>query len=311
MDFHLVFIFEQVNISGFFTWSTISILLIFNIQDKVNYMIADEDKDDIYIPALIEENETLIPEFWLSRNVAYLHGEDDSFSAFEYNKKKQLPTLAELTHALDVSKDYRQNLSSKYVYGECTSTFLLDGEKSINVYDSNALVTGMNKWLENQYGSKEVRDKLVEIEKQSSERFVTAHGINIPFEYVLELLGFFEPKVGGYKIHTFNHFPEGKLPANCKLPSDAWILKYDKLTGFPIETSSERKDAEKVFGSYASQFRYDDSGLRPVFRDFISYDDYDDLFLIRADCSPDIGYLRIGGRDCRRSKIAEQLVASV
>jgi len=57
-----------------------------------------------------------------------------------------------------------------------------------------------------------------------------------------------------------------------ELPPEGFVLEYDKPTGMPSRTGSE-KDAKKIFGKDRSYFWYNPNGLRAVRRGFC-YDDY-------------------------------------
>ena len=59
---------------------------------------------------------------------------------------------------------------------------------------------------------------------------------------------------------------EGGKVTQVELPPDGWTLEYDKPTGFPSRTSSNRKDAEKVFGDDTSYFYAMRDGVRAVLR---------------------------------------------
>lgn len=99
-----------------------------------------QHQTEIHVPALMDGDRVVVPQFWLGRDVEYRKDrEDNFFSAAEYNAQMQLPTLAELRHAFFdknpdvswVSPKYRKSVLSKRSYGEWTSTFLEDGKKAV------------------------------------------------------------------------------------------------------------------------------------------------------------------------------------
>ncbi len=91
---------------------------------------------------------------------------------------------------------------------------------------------------------------------------------------------------------------EGGNVIAIKLPNNGWVTKYDKITGFPIETSQDKEDAQKVFGNYASYFSFNSKGMRAVLRDS---DHEHGPFYVNALNKPNNRHSDIGGRECRRS----------
>ncbi len=81
-------------------------------------------------------------------------------------------------------------------------------------------------------------------------------------------------------------------------PPNGWVVKYDDRTGFPIETSEDRKYAKEIFGDDASYFSSEKSGFRPVFVYFDSLNN--SRFSISASFKLDQGNAKIGGRQCHR-----------
>lgn len=102
-----------------------------------------QTQTDSHIPALMDGEKIVVPQFWLGKDVEYRHDrKDNHLSAAEYNSQMQLPTLAEQRHAFfGGSNDYKQSALSKCGYGEWTSTFLQDGavERPENVVYRNGV----------------------------------------------------------------------------------------------------------------------------------------------------------------------------
>ncbi len=94
-----------------------------------------QTRADIYVPALMDGEKIVVPQFWLGKDVEYRQDRKRKSSALspaEYNSQMQLPTLAELRHAFfGGSNDYKQSALSKRGYGEWTSTFLQDGKRAV------------------------------------------------------------------------------------------------------------------------------------------------------------------------------------
>ena len=102
-----------------------------------------QTQTDIHVPALMDGEKIVVPQFWLGRDVEYKRDrKNNPLSAAEYNYEMQLPTLAELRYAFfDRPNGYEQSAFSKRGCGEWTSTFLQDGKNAIerpeNETDSN------------------------------------------------------------------------------------------------------------------------------------------------------------------------------
>ncbi|MFH1106107.1 MAG: hypothetical protein V1731_02765 [Candidatus Aenigmatarchaeota archaeon] len=85
---------------------------------------------------------------------------------------------------------------------------------------------------------------------------------------------------------------------NIELPPEGWILEFDKPTGLPSRTSNQYEDAEKIFGSDASAFRYSRRGLRAVSRRNLGFAG---TFVIDATRNP-LAPEFLGARPCKESK---------
>ncbi len=85
-----------------------------------------------------------------------------------------------------------------------------------------------------------------------------------------------------------------------KLPEKGWVVEYDDTTGFPIGTSKNKEDAEKIFGDDASYFYPDSNGLRVV---SIYYDLHNHgPFYINTHFGINVKHSKFGGRRCYNSK---------
>src|SRR3989338_1901956 len=91
-----------------------------------------QTQTDIHVPALMDGEKIVVPQFWLGRDVEYRRDGNRNLSAAEYNSEMQLPTLAELKYAFfDRSNGYKQSVLSEGECGEWTSTFLQHGKKAV------------------------------------------------------------------------------------------------------------------------------------------------------------------------------------
>ena len=224
-------------------------------------MATQTQANVIHVPALMDGEKAIVPQFWLGKDVEYRQDrESNSLSAVGYNSQMTLPTLAELRRAFFdtksgqsmawsfdakekiylpnrpddwLSPEYRQSVLSKRGYGEWTSTFLKDGREAI----------------------------------ENPANVVYRNGIWIA---------------------------EGGKVTPVELPPDGWALEYDKPTGFPSRTSQQKKDAEKVFGDDTSYFYRTTSGVRAVLRDFALGDS--GPFYVGAHYVPDDRPSDLGGR---------------
>lgn len=93
-------------------------------------MATQTQTNIIHVPALMDGEKVVVPQFWLGKNVEYKRdSKGNALSDAEYNFQMMLSTLAELRHAFfGGSKYYRQSVLGKRGYGEWTSTFLQNGK---------------------------------------------------------------------------------------------------------------------------------------------------------------------------------------
>ncbi|GEM_PF-3180144 len=101
---------------------------------------------------------------------------------------------------------------------------------------------------------------------------------------------------------------EGGKVTPVELPGDGWTLEYDKPTGFPSRTSSNRNDAHKIFGDDTSYFYATRNGLRAVLRNFNLGGD--GPFSVDAGFEPDGRNSDVGSRSCGRSEQDAQRLAT-
>ncbi|MBS3055800.1 MAG: hypothetical protein J4473_00040 [Candidatus Aenigmarchaeota archaeon] len=87
---------------------------------------------------------------------------------------------------------------------------------------------------------------------------------DVPLRYMLEMLVPFHPNVNGYRVNTFEHFPEIKFPSNSYYVG--YVTKHDPLTGIPVETSKSIADAVRIFGKDISDFYFRSDSLNIVLR---------------------------------------------
>ncbi len=90
---------------------------------------------------------------------------------------------------------------------------------------------------------------------------------------------------------------EGKV-TSVELPPNGWILEFDKPTGLPSRTSYQYEDAEKIFGTDASAFRYSRKGLRAISRRNLGFFGFFTVDATRNPLAPEFH----GARACKESK---------
>ena len=258
--------------------------------------MSAQTQTDIHVPALMDGDKVIVPQFWLGRDIKYKfltperaleYGQNvfpDNYQriigeltevmkdtqvplrAAYYNLSMDLPTLAESNHAFfGGSNDYRQSVLSNRGRCEWTSTF------------------------------KEPR------EPKKGEVVPKCHSpiriINRPERI------FFDAKRNIWIAEY-----DSKSIFDATEPADGWTTKYTRETGYPEETSSNRKSAVEIFGDDASYFCSTRSGLRAVLRGFSLYDD--GPFYVDAGYVPDGRNSLVGVRSCRRSEQGAEHLAT-
>ena len=217
----------------------------------------------MHVPELVEDERATIPAFSLG-SIEYRTGRSgNALSAASYMAQMQLPELAVLRHAYFdrasgeqmkwhydkergvwepdhddwISPEYRQDVLSRRGRGEWTSTILHNKKECFNL--SPCVFAGINAWLEKNYETGEVKKEVVRLDAFTPDDMISVKARDVPL-----LLARFRPDIAGYSVHDFAHFPEGRLP------SDGWVLEYDKETGFPRITGT-KKEAQERFGDDA------------------------------------------------------------
>lgn len=93
---------------------------------------------------------------------------------------------------------------------------------------------------------------------------------------------------------------EGGKVSRVELPPRGWTTEYDRPTGIPSKTSSERKYAERVFGGDTSYFYAARNGLHVVLRSFHLH--ASGPFFVHAAFEPGYWEPSVGVRSLRRSE---------
>ena len=111
--------------------------------------MAKKNEEWIHVPEYVEGGRRIIPEVWISGKPELLLTEDPQpYSALEAQELNP-PTLAILTHAFfdDVSPEYHSNVRSSPVSGEWTSTFVVDGNTSLERPEKIIYIPKFGIWL--------------------------------------------------------------------------------------------------------------------------------------------------------------------
>lgn len=101
----------------------------------------------IYVPALIDGDKVVVPQFWLAEDIEHRLAAGDPLSAAGYNAQMKLPALADLRHAFFASPRYRQSVLPQSGDGEWTSTFLVDGKRAVEWPEKVYFVEEHELWV--------------------------------------------------------------------------------------------------------------------------------------------------------------------
>ena len=219
--------------------------------------------EEIKVPILMDKDKVIIPEFWLGKDVEYKTLTPKK--ALEYAKKTYPSSYKKIVSEVEkVFENSKISLSALYYNFSMNLPTLAESRHALEV-------------------SKEYRDIL---ERNDNNEWTSTFLKN--GKKVIE-----RPEIVIYKNGVW--VTEGGIEHKVELPPDGWVTKYDKITGFPIQTLPNKEDAEKIFGKDTSYFDAVRKGLMVVYH-YYSFHGRG----IHATHEPDHTTLGIGGRACRR-----------
>ena len=210
----------------------------------------------MYVPALVENGSIIVPELHLGARLEFMIGVKQLTAAEA--QKFPTPTLAELSHAF----------FGKYPDGRWVSPD----------YRGSIIFSPMHY------------SEFTSTFKQPRE---PSRGEVIPKGYAPIIIINRPQRIFCHEEDRW--VAEYESGIDFHEPPRGYILKIDKQTGFPIETSPEKEDAEKIFGNDASYFYPAPYGLRTVIR-CSGYGPFD----IDATLHPGESHFQTGARSvCR------------